>query len=145
VVSLRRVSFLLPERVAAGMDADHHAARPEVEDVRPRLFADRARLRLGIIEDHAHLPLLRGRGGPLNDMGMLGRVPAAISSRILARSSASITGSTTSRTRVPEVACPTRTSVEGGAALVQVRLVVVLAERPQKAQAPDAAAAGHSG
>ena len=77
--------------------------------------------------------------------GMLGRVPAAISSRILARSSASITGSTTSRTRVPEVACPTRTSVEGGAALVQVRLVVVLAERPQKAQAPDAAAAGHSG
>src|SRR6266567_1367890 len=51
-----------------------------------------------------------------------------------------ITGSTTSRTRAPEAACPTRTSVGREDALVQLRLAVGLAPRPQAAALPGAPA-----
>jgi hypothetical protein len=59
--------------------------------------------------------------------------------------SAAITGSTTSRTRAPEAACPTWTSVEGGAALAQVRLAVGLAPQPQEPEAPGAPPAPRGG
>src|ERR1700730_11582419 len=48
------------------MHSDHHAAGPEIGDLRLRLVADRAWLRLG-------LPVLRCRAGPLDYMGRAGQ------------------------------------------------------------------------